>query len=75
MNKREYAQANKEWLINKSKEQDVKALKLYPIEDVWGIGRRYSAKLISLGIKTAYDFAVHEESWVRAMFNNQRETV
>ena len=26
MNKREYAQANKEWLINKSKEQDVKAL-------------------------------------------------
>lgn len=26
MNKREYAQANKEWLINKSKEPDVKAL-------------------------------------------------
>lgn len=51
-------------------EKRVKALKLYPIEDVWGIGRRYSAKLISLGITTAYDFAVHEESWVRAMFNN-----
>jgi len=22
----------------------IKALKLYPIEDVWGIGRRYAAK-------------------------------
>ena len=51
-------------------EKRVKALKLYPIEDVWGIGRRYSAKLKSLDITTAYDFAVHEESWVRAMFNN-----
>ena len=47
-----------------------KALKLYPIGDVWGIGRRYAARLEALGIHTAYDFALHPESWVRATFNN-----
>ena len=47
-----------------------KALKLYPIDEVWGIGRRYAAKLEALGIHTAYDFAQHNGDWVRAMFNN-----
>ena len=51
-------------------EKRIKALKLYPIDDVWGIGRRYAAKLESLGVKTAYDFAQHNESWVQATFNN-----
>lgn len=47
-----------------------KALKLYPIAEVWGIGRRYAAKLENLNIKTAYDFASHNQSWVRATFHN-----
>ena len=47
-----------------------KALKLYPIDEVWGIGRRYAAKLEALGVKTAYDFAEKPDSWVRATFNN-----
>ena len=47
-----------------------KALKLYPIDEVWGIGRRYAAKLEALGVHTAYDFAQHNGDWVRAMFNN-----
>ncbi len=34
-----------------------KALEWCPIEDVWGIGRRYAAKLQALGCKTALDFA------------------
>ena len=51
-------------------EKRQKALKLFPIGEVWGIGRRYAARLESLGIKTAYDFAQHPESWVRATFNN-----
>lgn len=42
-----------------SDEKRIKALKLYPIGEVWGIGRRYAAKLESLGVKTAYDFAAH----------------
>ncbi len=40
------------------------ALKFTAIEDVWGIGRRYSAKLRIKGINTAYDFINLPESWV-----------
>ena len=47
-----------------------KALQLFPIDDVWGIGRRYAAKLENMGIKTAYDFATHHLTWVRATFHN-----
>ena len=53
-----------------SNEKRIKALKLYPIDEVWGIGRRYAARLEALGVKTAYDFAEHNQSWVRATFNN-----
>ena len=53
-----------------SDEKRIKALKLYPIGDVWGIGRRYAAKLESLGVKTAYDFAAHHGDWVKLTFNN-----
>ena len=53
-----------------SDDKRIKALKLYPIEEVWGIGRRYAARLEALGVKTAYDFAEHNQSWVRATFNN-----
>ena len=47
-----------------------KALEWCPIEDVWGIGRRYAAKLQSLCCKTALDFANHHKDWVRQTFNN-----
>lgn len=47
-----------------------KALEWCPIEDVWGIGRRYAARLQSLGCKTALDFANHHKDWVRQTFNN-----
>ena len=47
-----------------------KALEWCPIEDVWGIGRRYAAKLQSLGVKTALDLARHHQDWVRLTFNN-----
>ena len=51
-------------------EKRIKALKLYPIDEVWGIGRRYAARLEALGVKTAYDFAEHNQTWVKATFNN-----
>ena len=47
-----------------------KALQWCAIEDVWGIGRRYAAKLQAMGVKTAYDFAQHHKDWVRLTFNN-----
>ncbi|MBO4560798.1 MAG: Y-family DNA polymerase [Bacteroidaceae bacterium] len=51
-------------------EKRIKALKLFPIDDVWGIGRRYTARLQQYGIHTAYDFAAKPQSWVRAIFRN-----
>ena len=51
-------------------EQRVKALQGYDIDEVWGIGRRYAARLQATGIKTAYDFASRPESLVRATLNN-----
>ena len=50
------------------RQQDIeKVLKKFPIEDVWGIGRRSSAKLHSCGVRSAYDFVVLPESMVRGM--------
>ena len=51
-------------------EKRKKALKLFPINEVWGIGRRYAAKLEAIGVKTAFDFAQMPDSLVRATFNN-----
>ena len=48
----------------------MKALEWCPIEDVWGIGRRYAAKLQALGCRTALDFAKHHPDWVQLTFNN-----
>lgn len=47
-----------------------KALKLYPIDEVWGIGRRYATKLDNMGIKTAWDFAEMSRESINATFNN-----
>ncbi len=53
-----------------SEEKRVKALRLFPVEEVWGIGRRYAAKLQALGIHTAYDFASMSREALNATFNN-----
>lgn len=47
-----------------------KALKLYPIDEVWGIGRRYAARMDQMGIHTAFDFASNSPEWVTAAFRN-----
>ena len=53
-----------------TEDQRIKALQQYEIEEVWGIGRRYAARLQGMGVKTAFDFANQDESWVRAYLNN-----
>ena len=53
-----------------TEEKSIKALKLYPIDEVWVIGRRYAARLKALGVKKAYYFAEHNQTWVKATFNN-----
>ena len=48
--------------------QDIeKVLRKFPIEDVWGIGRKSAAKLQTRYIKTAYDFIQLPETAVRSM--------
>ena len=39
-----------------TEEKITAALNVYPIEDLWGIGRAYAAQLIKSGINTAADF-------------------
>lgn len=46
--------------------QDVeKVLRKFPIEDVWGIGRRSAPKLKARGVNTAYEFTQLPEGVVR----------
>ncbi len=46
-----------------------KVLKKFPIEDVWGIGRRFSAMLKSRNILTAYDFTQMPVSLVQSLMH------
>lgn len=47
-----------------------KALALYDIHEVWGIGRRYADRLQRMGIHTAGDFANMSAEAVNATFRN-----
>ncbi|NQW37059.1 MAG: Y-family DNA polymerase [Flavobacteriales bacterium] len=48
-----------------SEEKRIKALKWLSIGDVWGIGRKYSKRLLDKNINTAYDFVNLSDAWVR----------
>lgn len=43
-------------------------LKHFPIQDIWGIGRRLAKRLFSMGIFTAYDFIQRPKEWIRTKF-------
>lgn len=47
-------------------EKRLKALRLTPIGDVWGIGRRLSPKMQEWGVMTALDFVERPCEWVQA---------
>ncbi|MBQ2239710.1 MAG: Y-family DNA polymerase [Alistipes sp.] len=47
------------------KEDIEKVLRRWPIEDVWGIGRRSTPRLKAVGVNTAYDFTQLSEAYVR----------
>ena len=56
-------------------EKREKALKLFDIADVWGIGRRIAVRLKSVGVETAWDFVQKSESWVRKELDILEEAV
>ena len=45
-----------------------KVLRRYPVEDVWGIGRRSVRKLAGMGVRTAWDYTQLNETAVRKQF-------
>lgn len=51
-----------------NEEKRRKALALFDLADVWGIGKQTLAKLNYLGITTPLEFADKKESWVRIHF-------
>ncbi|MCM1138849.1 MAG: Y-family DNA polymerase [Duncaniella sp.] len=65
---KKYAGYNKCCIIG-TDEQRVKALRLFPVGDVWGIGRRISRNLGLIGVSSAYDFATLPVDYVRRRFH------
>ena len=48
------------------REEDIKkVLSRYPVEDIWGIGRRHSKHLHTLGVTTAAQLCSKSEIWIR----------
>ena len=52
-----------------TEEKRRKALEIFDLADVWGIGRRTFERLTYYGIHTPLQFADRSESWVRANFS------
>lgn len=52
-----------------TEEKRRKALELFDLSDIWGIGSRTFEKLHYLGIENPLQFADKSESWVRTHFN------
>jgi len=46
-----------------------RALDKFPVENVWGIGRRGTKKLASYNIHTAWQFSQQHDSWIRKYFS------
>lgn len=58
-----------------TEEQRKKALKEFPIEDVWGIGQQSVRKLKNNGINTAEDFCSRSQTWIKYIMHSMGETV
>ncbi|WP_462383771.1 Y-family DNA polymerase [Pseudomonas sp. Marseille-QA0892] len=48
--------------------RQARLLKLAPVSEVWGVGRRLSGKLAALGIETAHDLAYYDVASLRKRF-------
>ena len=55
--------------IIKTEEQIHKALKWVDIEDIWGIGRRFSRRLRMIGVNKAIDFVNLADDYIRKEFS------
>ena len=51
-----------------TEEKRERALRLMPVADVWGVGRRMRDSLHRMGVRTAYDYAALSPERVRRLF-------
>ena len=52
-------------LILKTPNHISRALKKLPVQELWGVGRRYAKFLMQRGVVTAYDLVRLDEGWIR----------
>lgn len=52
-----------------TKDDEIRALKSTPIDDIWGIGRQTVPGLQRLGMKNAYDFVKYEDEVIEKRFS------
>lgn len=62
---KKFPEKTKSVYIIDSQEKIEKALKWFPLEDVWGIGRRYAERFLKINIKTAWEFTQLPEMFVQ----------
>ncbi len=66
---KKYPQKTNNVYVIDSESKRSKALKWLKVEDVWGIGRRFSKKLYEQQVNTAYDFISLSDDYVRGMMS------
>jgi DNA polymerase V len=62
---KKYPKELKNSYVIDTNEKLLKAIKWLSIEDVWGIGRKHSQRLRDVNVKTAYEFTLLTDSWIR----------
>ena len=66
---RKFPKETKGVYVIDSEEKQIKALKWFKLEDVWGIGRALQKRLASKNCKTAFDFTQLSNDWIRKNFS------
>lgn len=61
---KKYPEKTKNSYVIDNEDKILKALKWTKVEDVWGIGRKYSKRLNAVGVKTAYEFTQLSDIWI-----------
>ena len=64
----DYSKNTKDHIKILGKRKIISFLKTVNVNDVWGFGRRLSDKLHGYCIKTAYEFTVKDDEWIKKRF-------
>lgn len=62
---KKYPEKTNSTYIIDNEEKRIKALKWLKIQDVWGIGRQHTKRLLAKNVFTAYDFTQMQDNWIQ----------